>query len=232
MTLAELQKVLRAADPAAVLVSPRIIERVIREDNRLPSLYWNLPHWKSYVCDREMLFRHAEQADLEIAPDQVLPDTVILLLRPDAEEMSNLERRPLLLKYWRRLFHSRVHLAFGPKPAQGPLNDQALRERMAAIGQTEFEEVRQVLIDDRYLPPEADARQTYVEFASVYLEMRYFAGSLLPNYFPGIRDPKDVDRLLALDVDAPALFAQTRLAGAPDPSSINDVRTDESQEAY
>ena len=62
MTQADLQKVLRAVDPAAVLVSPRIIERVIREDCRLPNLYWNIPHWKSYVCDRQLLFRHAEQA--------------------------------------------------------------------------------------------------------------------------------------------------------------------------
>lgn len=232
MTLAELQRVLRAADPAAVLVSPRILERVIREDNRLPSLSWNLPHWKSYVCDREMLFRHAEQADLEIEPDQVLPDTVILLLRPDAEEMSNLERRPLLLKYWRRLFHSRVHLAFGPRPESGPLTDEALRERMAEIGQTEFEEVRQVLIADKFLPPEADARQTYVEFASVYLELRYFAANLLTNYFPGIRDPDRFDALLSRDLDASALFEQTRLNGAPSPSSHTDVRTDESQEAY
>ena len=32
--------------------------------------------------------------------------------------MSNLERRPLLLKYWRRLFHSRVHVALGTQRAR------------------------------------------------------------------------------------------------------------------
>src|SRR5437879_77058 len=111
MRLADLQKTLGEADPAAVLVSPRILERIIREDCDLPNMYWNIPHAKSYVCDRHQLFRHAEQADLELEPDQVLPDTVILLVHPDAEELNNLERTLVLLKYWRRLFHSRVHLA-------------------------------------------------------------------------------------------------------------------------
>src|SRR5437588_6262138 len=107
MTVADLQKYLRAADPAVVLVSPRILERVIREDCKLPNIYWNIPHSKSYVCDRQCLFHHAEQADLELEPGQILPETVILLTRPAAEELSNLERELVLLKYWRRLFHSR-----------------------------------------------------------------------------------------------------------------------------
>ena len=53
MTQADLQKALRAIDPAAVLVSPRILERVIREELQLPNMYWNIPHRKSYVCDRQ-----------------------------------------------------------------------------------------------------------------------------------------------------------------------------------
>ena len=84
MTQANLQKALRAVDPAAVLVSPRILERVIRAECKLPNMYWNIPHSRSYVCDRQVLFRHAEQADLEVEPDQLLPETVILLARPPA----------------------------------------------------------------------------------------------------------------------------------------------------
>jgi hypothetical protein len=226
MNLAELQKILRAADPAAVLVSVRILERVIRESCRLPNMYWNIPHPRSYVCDRQLLFRHAEQADLELEPDQLLPDTVILLARPDPEELSNLERKLVLLKYWRRLFHSRVHLELAP------LTADAVRERIAEIGRTEFEEIRTVLCEDRYLPPNPDDTTTYVEFAAVYLELRYFAAHLLTNYFPGIRDFGRVERLLGRDVDAPYLFAHYRLRDAPDPVMTPDTRSDESQEAY
>lgn len=232
MTQSELQKVLRAADTAAVLVSARILERVIREDYRLPNMYWNIPHYKSYVCDRQMLFRHAEQADLELESDQLLPDRVILLVRPDAEELSNLERKRLLLKYWRRLFHSRVHVSLDEQSDLGHLNDQALRERIDTIGRTEFEEIRQVLLQDRWLPPNASDREVYVEFAAVYLELRRFAGNLLPSYFPGIRDFGKIEELLARDVNAADLFQSTRLAGASDPVVAVDPRPDDSQELY
>jgi hypothetical protein len=226
MRLADLQKTLGAADPAAVLVSPRILERVIREDCDLPNMYWNIPHAKSYVCDRHQLFRHAEQADLELEPDQVLPDTVILLVHPDAEELNNLERTMVLLKYWRRLFHSRVHLALAS------LTPDGVQDRIAEIGRTEFEEIRTVLREDAYLPPEADDRTTWIEFAAVFLEMSKFASNLLPNYFPGIRDFGKVERLLGRDVDIEQLFVGTRLKDAPDPVIPNDPRSDDSQEAY
>jgi hypothetical protein len=226
MRLADLQKTLGAADPAAVLVSPRILERIIREDCSLPNMYWNIPHAKSYVCDRHQLFRHAEQADLELEPDQVLPDTVILLAHPDAEELNNLERKMVLLKYWRRLFHSRVHLALSSLTAEN------IHERIAEIGRTEFEEVRNVLYEDGYLPPEPDDRTTWIEFAAVYLEMSRFASNLLPNYFPGIRDFGQIERLLRRDIDADELFTKSRLRDAPDPIIPTDTRSDDSQEAY
>jgi hypothetical protein len=232
MTQADLQKVLRAADPAAVLVSSRILERIIREDCQLPNMHWNIPHYKSYVCDRQLLFRHAEQADLELQSDQLLPDTVLVLIRPDAEELSNLERNRLLLKYWRRLFHARIHLVLENKHHEGNLDNQALRERIAAIGRTEFEEIREVLTLDRWILPDASDRAIYVEFAAVYLEMRQFAASLLPSYFPGIRDFGKIEQVLAQDIDAADLFARTRLAGAANPVVSIESRPDDSQEVY
>lgn len=232
MTQAELQRTLRLADPSAVLVSPRILEGVIREEHRLPNLHWNIPHWKSFVCDRQRLFRHAEQADLDLEPDQLLPDTVILIVRPDAEELSNLERRPLLLKYWRRLFHARIHLALEVRRETGALDDQAVAARIEAIGRSEFAEITDVLSQDGYLPPQPTPLQSYIEFAAVYLELRSFAASLLASYFPGLSDTSAIDRLLAADVDTALLFRQTRLADAPDPVAPVESRSDESQEAY
>src|SRR5262245_50812616 len=163
MTVAELQQILRAADPAAVLVSARILERVLREELALPNTYWKVPHSQSHVCDRHVLFRHAEQADLELGPGELLPDTVILLARPAAEEMSNLERKNVLLKYWRQLFHARVHLALGGTRPGAALSDEGLRSRVEAIGPVEFEEVRNVLIEEGFLPKTADDRMTYAE---------------------------------------------------------------------
>src|SRR5205085_4878137 len=85
---------------------------------------------------------------------------------------------------------------------------------------------------DRYLLPPADEATAYVELAAVYLELRHFAANLLPVYFPAIGDFERIDRLLAADLDADALFAQTRLAGAPDPVVRTDTSSDESHDYY
>src|SRR5947209_14464620 len=232
MRLPELQKALRAADPAAVLVSPRILERIIQEKSRVRGLGWGVPHTKCYVTDRQTLFRHAEQADLDLEPDQLLPDTVILLARPPAEELGALERKIVLLKYWRRLFHASVHLALEGNKTEDLLPPERVRQRVEEIGRTEFEEIRTILVQDHYLLPGASDRATYVEFAAVYLETRYFASLTLAGFFPGIRDFRRIDRMLAQDIDAAALFGRTRLVDAPDPVVPVDTRSDESHEQY
>src|SRR5262249_42948812 len=58
-------------------------------------------------------------------------------------------------------------------------------------------------------------------------ELSFFATSLLPRYFSALEDFGRIDQLLAEDVDARALFAATRLAGAPDPVFLVDTSTQE-----
>lgn len=236
MTLVELQKALRTADPGAVLVPARILEEIIHEACNLRGSVWNTPHRECFVVARQTLFRHIEQAYLDLEPDQLLPDTVILLARPPAEELSDLESKQVLLKYWRRLFHASVHLALDADhgTSEYTLTPQNVRERVDEIGRAEFEEIREVLIQDRYLLPEAGDRETYIEFAAVYLETRCFAASVLPALFPGIRDFGRVERMLARDVNAKSLLDGTRLKGAPDPVVAIDTGSEEpeSHERY
>src|SRR5205085_1268642 len=129
------------------------------------------------------------------------------------------ERGAALVKYWRLLFHARVHAAL----ADRRLGEAAVRERIHRIGQTEFDEIRTVLRQEKYLLPPRDDRTAYEEFAAVYLELTYFAPTLLPRYFPTLDDYDRIDRVLAEDVDALALFAASRLAGAPDPDVLVDA---------
>jgi hypothetical protein len=234
MKLHQLQQILRAADPAAVIVSPRVLERVIQEVLKLPSLLWAVPHRQSIVVDRQVLFRHVDQEELELAPDVLLPPTVILLDRPPGEELSAADTGALLLKYWQRLFHAKIHLSLSERLADGRLTLADIRARIEQIGQVEFEEVRRVLIQDQYILPETDERGVYMEFVAVYFDLRTFAPDLLPVYFPGIRDFEKIERVLGQDVDAEALLRQTRLEGAPDPAGRYGVedRPDESQEYY
>ena len=47
LTLTELENAVRAADPAAFLVLPRILRRVVKQDRRLSGFGLKVPHRKS-----------------------------------------------------------------------------------------------------------------------------------------------------------------------------------------
>lgn len=232
MRLAELQQALQAVNPAAVLVSPRVLERVIEQVHDLPTLIWEVPHRRSCVVDRQVLFRHIEQEDLDLNPGQLLPETVILLARPSVETLSRLSRDVLLIEYWKHLFHACVHDHLERRWRDGSLSLDDVRARIEAIGAGEFAEVQKVLREENFLVPNASDSSIYIEFVAVFLELRYFAPNLLPVYFPAIRDPHQVEQLLGQDLDAAVLFARTRLKGAPDPKPAADTSSDESHEYF
>ncbi len=227
MRATDLQELLRRKDPAAVLVSPQVLDKVIKEKYDLPAFPWAAPHASSCVAPREMLFRYVEQDELDLPAGELLPDPVHLLVRPLRDEL-NLAEDTLLLKYWRLLFHVRVHSAL----ESAPLTVAACEERLQEACGGDSTELRQMLIQDQLLPSSADARTTYIEFAAIYLEYHLFLPNLLKIFFPRIDDPKRVDELLRRDVDAARLWATSRLPGAPDP--VYEIRhlKDEANQFY
>jgi hypothetical protein len=234
MRLVELQQALRLADPAAVLVAPRVLERLIQGQHQLSSFFGQVPHRKCYVVDRAVLYRYIEPDELELEADRLLPSTVILLSRPSPNTLA-LEDDEVLLIYWQRLFHASVHRALRQLVNEGRLNPNQVRERIEQIGASAFAEIRMVLDQEKYLLPsgaEADETEVYIEFAAVYLELRYFATNLLPIYFPGLSDFAKIDALLARDFDAATLFEQTRVGDAPQPVFRTDTSSDESHDYY
>jgi hypothetical protein len=236
MRLAELQQALRAADPAAVLVSPRVLERLIQGQNQLSTLFGQVPHRQSYVIDRPTLYRYVDPDELELEPDRLLPSTVILLARPSSPNyLTTVDRGEILLSYWRRLFHASIHRNLRQQVSEGQLDPIQVRERTEQIGVSTFAEIRMVLDQEKYLAPsgaEADETDVYIEFAAVYLELRFFAANLVPIYFPGLPDLAKIDALLAHDVHSSELFARTRLEGAAQPVFRSDTRSDESHDYY
>ncbi len=232
MTLEELKNALLAADQSAVLVPPRLLARVIQQVHKLPSQFLGVPHHKSYLINRHLLFQHIEQDELNLDADRLLPPTVILLARPSAEKLHHLGRDAILLKYWRRLFHANVHRVLERRLAPDTLTQGEIRARIEQIGQIEFNEIRTVLQQEHFLFPGADDRAVYIEFAAVYLDLRFFLSNLRPIYFPAIRDFQRIDQILAQDVNAPALFHATRLEGAPEPVVRTDTSSDEPSQQY
>ncbi len=217
LTFAELEQAVRTTDPAAFLILPRILRRVIKQDRRLTGFGLRVPHRKSYVIGREPLLQVVDKAELGLAEDAVLPKWVVLLARPDPRKLTAMPADDILIRCWRLLFHARVHMVLEERTACGALSPAAVRQRIRRLGPAGFDEIRTVLgQEDLLLPPRSD-ESIYAEFVATYLELRHFAGSFLARYFPGLENLEAIDGLVGLDVDAADLFRATRPLGAPEP---------------
>ncbi|HVV99936.1 MAG TPA: hypothetical protein VHB77_06335, partial [Planctomycetaceae bacterium] len=215
--IAQAEAALRAADESAFLAPPRVVRRVIKQDSNVAGWGTHTPHRKSYVIPRGRLLPLVAHDELTLDPERPIPERVILLARPDDHDLSTLTLPELLLRLWRMLYHSRVHAAFDELLEAGRLTTAALRARIDRIGQVEFDEISSVLRQENYLLDPTSRAGVYVEFAAVYQELRHFAPSLLPTYFPSIDQFERIDEVLEADVDGTALFEQTRLQGALEP---------------
>ncbi len=215
-SLAELEQTLRAVEPGLRLVLPRILRRVIKLDRGLPGIGVRVPHRKSYVISRDRLLRLAEPDELSLEPGDELPATVVLAEWPRPEPLAG-STADLLARYWRALYHSRIHCVL-----EKQLSDADASARLRALGTAEVAEARSVLEQERYLLA-GDDRSLYIELAAVYLELAYFNPVLLRFYFPGL-DAERAREIFALDLDADAVLAATRPAGAADlPKPVNDA---------
>ncbi|MCZ2343252.1 MAG: hypothetical protein LC104_15885 [Bacteroidales bacterium] len=229
MKLEELSRLLREVDPAAVLVPAPVLERVIQNVTESSWAVWRVPHRQSFLVDRYALFSQVEQEELYLPPDHRLPDTVLLLERPTADQLT-VPRLEILTRYWRLLFHISVHRELAERLPQ--TDAAALNRRLDTLGSAVFEEARNVLDQDYFLSAHADDREVYIEFAATFLELQYFSPNLIPVYFPSLAPIADVEQLLSEDIDAAALFERTRLGGIPNPIPKTDDQTDESHDYF
>ena len=217
LSCADLQQAVQAVCAQAVLIAPRILRRVIKQDRELTGWGWKTPHAKSWVIGRERLLEIVDIDELDLPSARVLPDRLILLARPDPESIAELGPGRTQIEVWRLLFHARVHEVLEDSRAAGRLSPAEARARLYQIGPAAFDEIRAVLQQEGFLLHSEDDAEVYVEFASVYLELRHFVPSLLATYFPALAHLAAIDEILAQDVDSPRLFAESRLPGAPDP---------------
>jgi hypothetical protein len=231
--LDELRLAVREADPAAVLVQSHVLERLIQQVAGLPALPWRVPHRDCLLIDRQELFRHAEQDELDLEHGRLLPAKVILLARPGTDRLAGMEAGEILLDYWRRIFHCAVHRELAARWSLEPLTDSAVQNRVARLGRASFAEIRDVLSRDGHLLPPADERSIYSEFAATYLGLKFFTPALVSVYFPGLPSTAVVEGLLAEDLENPTeLFARTRPAGAPDPTPPDEGQSDEAHDYF
>jgi hypothetical protein len=219
LEVSDLGRALRSVEPAALLVSQRLLRRVIRRDRKLGSFVLVVPHRKTYVVHRDTLLEIVDRGELGLWPAEELPERVILLDRPGADYLARQPADRTLLKYWRNLFHARIDLVMQQKIEDGTLNERTARSRINQLGTTAFDEIARVLEQEHWLLPPDRPEVIYAEFVAVYLTLRYFAPALVTHFFPGLDNLDVVETQVQADVDAAAIFQATRLPGAPDPTS-------------
>ncbi len=215
--LAEGQQALQLVDPSAYLVLPRILRRLVLQDQEISGLSWHVPHRKCYVVSRERLLRYVAPDELGVEQAQTIPEQVILISRPDRDDLPALTSAALQTYLWRLLFHARVHRCLDQLIATGKLTLATVRLRIDRIGQSEYDEIRAVLRRESFLFPQQTPLEVYAEFAAVYSELRMFSPGWRHSYFPSIHDFDLIDEIVREDLDFNELFAATRLPAAIEP---------------
>ncbi|MBL8812410.1 MAG: hypothetical protein JNM43_19760 [Planctomycetaceae bacterium] len=224
----ELRRALSQAEPAAYLVAPRVIRRVIRERYGFAKLSASIPHTESQIVNASDL-RHLVHADeLGLATLQSLPDVCILITQPDEGELEHWPIQELLQQVWRRLFHAQIDRQLTQK-LQHELRRADIQERIAKIGQVEFDEAHFVLRSELRLIDPMSRTEAWREFVALYLELKRFEPDLLPVWFPSLADRANVESILGQDVNAEELFLKTRLYGATSPDLTPHVVRDETR---
>ena len=174
------------------VVEDGVLRRIIKRDLKLRGAGLRVPHDHVWVQrDDKKIVVAADRGDVDAG---------------DADA---------LLELWRAVFHARVHVALDELVARGALGTGAIRERVDAIGQTEFDEIRSVLRQEHLLVPPADEATIYLEFVALYCELEAFAPRALEHTFPAITDPATVRATIRRDIDPEALLAASRPPRAP-----------------
>jgi hypothetical protein len=228
---AELQKLLADVDPAALLVPPRLLRRVIKQDCDIGGVGFQVPHRKTYVIGREALLTIADHNELGLNAQRELPPHFLLLACPE-NWLTTHTREQALVRFWRLLFHSRLDLAIEDLLRLGKLDEARIRQFIQRIDPVEVEEAFRVLRHENFLLPPCDLGICFTEFVALFFELRFFARHLLHRYFPGIEDLGRVEAILTEVVDASTDFKATRLAGAPEPVYSDVFDEDEPSEVH
>jgi hypothetical protein len=209
-----LRDLLQSVEPAVQLVEPRILRRVIRLDRRLPGFGLSVLRRKSYAIERDRLLAFVDRSELDLAPAVDLPRVVILLARPSDDELRDPAlAESILHRYGRLLLHASAKVELEERLAEEGERDACVARRKAEIGETEFAEIRSVLIKDEFLFPAPTDLETYCEFAATFVELYHLAPQELAFYFPAVRDWDAIDRTISHDIEHGLLYERLRSGG-------------------
>lgn len=222
----ELRRALTLTEPGAFLVEPRVIRRVIRELHGFVKLSPSIPHTESHVVDAEHLRQLVHPDELGLETFQNLAAQCILICQPEEGELEHWPVQELLQQVWRRLFHAVIDRELLDSSRTSLLRSD-VQERIAGLGQVEFDEAHFVLRSELRLVDPDSRMEAWREFTALYLELKWFEPDLLPVWFPSLAGQNHVDEVLSRDVHAAELFRRTMPYGATVPDVMPHTARDE-----
>ena len=222
----ELRRALSQADASAYLVESRVIRRVIREQFGFAQLSASIPHPESQVV-AAVDVRHLTHPDeLGLATFSNLPDRCLLISQPEEGELEHWPLQELLQQVWRRLFHAELDRQLTLK-CQLKLGRSDVQERIAEIGQVEFDEAHFVLRSEHRLIDPDSRIEAWREFIALYCELQRFEPDILAAWFPSLAGQPQLTNVLSRDINADEIYARTQLYGATTPDLTPHVVRDE-----
>lgn len=224
----ELRRALSHANPSAFLVEPRVIRRVIRERFGFAHLSASIPHAESQIVLADDVRHLVHPDELGLTSFTDLPADCLLVCQPDEGELEHWPMQELLQQVWRRLFHAEIDREL-LRRLHTDIHRSDVQERIASIGQVEFDEAHFVLRNELRLVDQESRIEAWREFVALYLEMKHFEPDLLTVWFPSVVERPQIDEVLARDINAAEILQRTQLYGATSPDLTPHVVRDEAR---
>jgi hypothetical protein len=222
----ELRRALSRADASAYLVEGRVIRRVIREQFGFAKLSASIPHTESQVVPAADVRHLTHPDELGLTTFANLPEKCLLISQPEEGELDHWPMQELLQQVWRRLFHTQIDCELIQK-CQMKFKRSDIQERIAEIGQVEFDEAHFVLRSEHRLIDPDSRIEAWREFISLYCELQRFEPDLLAIWFPSLAGRPHLKTVLSRDVNADEIAVKTKLYGATEPDLTPHVARDE-----
>ena len=203
------RRVLRPTD-GVFLFHPRVVERLVRRDRGHGLSSLAIPSLGHYLIARPVFLRSLEDENpdaLAVIEGISLPDWVILLPTPSAQELAANDPKHLLRRYWGRRFEAEVARAW--QTARTDNQDEEIfggRGLAQRIGEPAFREARVLLEQDQRVVLDLDDNTLCRQFVGFVTYLRYFAPGARAYFFPAIADWGDLDDWLkdgGLDLPPP-----------------------------
>ena len=203
------RRVLRPAE-GVFLFHPRVLQRLVRRHLGDDSPNLTIPPLGHYLMPREVLLIGLEDENpdaLAIIEGLNLPDPVILMPMPSAQELAAAASEHWLRRYWGRRFEAEVARAW--QAARADNQDHATfgaRGLVRVIGERAFHEARMLLEQDRRVVLDLDDETLCRQWVGFVTYLRYFVPGARAYFFPAIRDWDRLDRWLkdsGLDLPPP-----------------------------